>query len=306
MTRLRHSFFGEVRKMQMSSTSLYCFVEGITDPFIYGEICASVCDEEGISYEVVPSDLLPKAGSGKSVMKPFLANLRKRKLLFSDFKGIKTASVFFFDKDVDDLRRRMLRSPHVIYTEYYNLENYIFRHGDLARSLASCTSIDYQTIVKSIGGENQFKKQIAEIYRNWVVLCLFSCKYVRRSTNFGSHSHVNKDAYGAVDSSELTAYKTALQIRCGLSQSEFELRFAEVSKVVNELYATNNHDRYFNGKWYFHITEREISKIYSARSYEKNGLPSRLKTAMSYSLDINGRWSDHFKSKIRNVVKMLQ
>jgi hypothetical protein len=56
-------------------------------------------------------DALGAAGADKSHVLKTFDSLRRRKLLVMDFKGQRKASIFFVDKDVDDLRRTIKRSP---------------------------------------------------------------------------------------------------------------------------------------------------------------------------------------------------
>jgi hypothetical protein len=71
---------------------------------------------------------------------------RERKILLGSFKGKTICCVFFMDKDVDDLRRRLIRSNHVFYTALYDLEGHIYRDSNLRRAVAACLSIDIRKV----------------------------------------------------------------------------------------------------------------------------------------------------------------
>jgi hypothetical protein len=151
MTRLAHSFSAYLRYMQMSSRPLFVFVEGKrTDPHFYGEICGSVCRTSEISYRICRSRELANGHGGKQTLISFFEYLRRKCALVHAFKGKSTGVLFFLDKDVDDLLRTQRRSPHVVYTRYYDVENHIFREADLIRAAAASASLDQQEVLLGV------------------------------------------------------------------------------------------------------------------------------------------------------------
>ena len=65
MTRLVHSWDGVLRSMQISSTQLFCYVEGChEDPYFYGRLSGSVCSDRDVKHEVRLSRELGDGGSG--------------------------------------------------------------------------------------------------------------------------------------------------------------------------------------------------------------------------------------------------
>jgi len=106
MNRLRHSYEGYLRSMQISSTELFIFVEGKqSDPYFYARICETV-PGLGSRYEVCQAEQLPGDTGGKQSLLSFYDFLRKQKMLVSSLGGQRTASMFFMDKDLDDLQHR--------------------------------------------------------------------------------------------------------------------------------------------------------------------------------------------------------
>src|SRR5262249_11363245 len=148
MSRLRRSVNGYLRSMQMSSHALFVFVEGkSSDPYFYGKICHSAMSQSGKTYCICRAAELPGSTGGKQAVLGFFQYLRNRGSLLDDFKGKKTAMLFFVDKDIADFLHRRLRSEYLCYTAYYNVENYIFRHGDLAEGGALASSMEHRQLV---------------------------------------------------------------------------------------------------------------------------------------------------------------
>ena len=100
--------------------------------------------------------------------------LRARKALVSTFKGKKTIIGFLVDKDIDDILRRKRRSPHVVYTKYYDVENHIFAAGDLREAAASSASLNRQSLSTVMPNSAVWCKSKADIWRDWVKVCVLA------------------------------------------------------------------------------------------------------------------------------------
>src|ERR1019366_5882509 len=143
MKRLRHTPEGFVKYMQMSSRSLFVFVEGTkVDRYFYSRICGQVCSKKDVGYQAVAAAELDGSGGGKSRLLNFFKVLDGSGSLVSNFKGKKTTAIFFLDKDIDDILGRKVASPHVVYTPTYDVEALIFQQGELIGPAAAMASMD--------------------------------------------------------------------------------------------------------------------------------------------------------------------
>src|SRR6266496_6775444 len=101
MTRLTYSRPGFRRSMQLSSSTVFAFVEGRdSDPYFYDRVCSSVCSRTKIAYRIVRADQLSHDG-GKAVLLQFFDYLRTVNSLIDTFTGKRTISIFYLDKDLD-------------------------------------------------------------------------------------------------------------------------------------------------------------------------------------------------------------
>ena len=311
MSRLRHSFQAYRRSMQMSSDKVFVFVEGKTDRYFYGKICESVCGQAGVPYRLASADELDQGTTvatktgGKTVLDNFFVYLRQSTCLADDFQGKKTVVLFFSDKDIDDLLRKQRRSPHVVYTRHYTIENEIFREGDIAEAAAAATSMDIQVVARGLGDQAKWREEVAELWKDWVKLCVFAKKREIRECNYGSSSRVNSPLYGPVDPILLSSVLATLEARSTLSSTDFALKYAKVSKYVDHIYANNQFDTIFSGKWYMNFLVERVKTIAGNRAYDQEALPKRLRSSLTLTIDFQAPWAEHFKSPLREIVQLL-
>lgn len=151
MDRLHHSYAGYLRLMQMSDTKLYVFVEGKQcDPYFFAQVCAvTLCSRT--TYYISTARQMPGNSGGKQALLKFFIYLRNRRSLVSSLGGQKTACIFFLDKDVDDIQRKRKRSPHVVYTKHYDVQNYVFVNGDITKGSAAAASVDPRRLEGDLG-----------------------------------------------------------------------------------------------------------------------------------------------------------
>jgi hypothetical protein len=308
MNRLRHSFQAYRRKMQMSSHQIFVFVEGkINDPYFYGEICRAVINQSsGIRYTIRQAKEIPGSTGGKPALIAFFLYLKQNSALLDNFKGKKTGIIFFLDKDVDDLLRKQRRSEHVVYTQYYDVENHIFVEGNLSKAAAVAASMDYQKIITGIGDHKKWRYQVAEKWKEWVKFCLFARKKnLGCECTYSNPSKINTKLYELLDSTAYAQYLNLLENRSGLSSVQFKNAFKRVSKQVDDLYKAGEHDRIFKGKWYAGFLEAKITNIAGNTPFNSKTLANRLITAITMTLDFEAPWAEHFREPLKNLMKKL-
>jgi len=291
--------------MQMSRTQVFAFVEGKKiDPYFYGKVCASVCQSAGVSHEICRARELPEGAGGKQALIGFFEYLRRESALITNFKGKNTKAIFFLDKDVDDLLGKQLSSEHVVYTEYYDVENYLFIEGDIGEAAAASASMDSQLVLAGLGDYEDWRCRVAECWKKWVKLCLFVAqKNIRCECNYGVTSRINAPLHEPVVQALYAQRLTMLKSESGLSSEQFEKTFGEVSRLVDDLYARGEHDRIFKGKWYVILLEAEIKTIAGSRPINsKGGLANRLPGAIVLTLNFDNPWANYFKEPLRRLV----
>ncbi len=309
MTRIKHSRRGFKRYMQISSRPLFVFIEGKTgDPFFYGKICDSACKPLGVTYEQIIANQLPgEESGGKQVLIDFFRYLRRTKFLLDQFQGKTTAALFFLDKDIDDVERRMLRSAHVAYTEYYEVENYLFCHGDVLNSAASAASLDPATLSNRMGNVSEWRRSRAELWKDWVKLCIFAkTKCLSCQSNFGGTSKLNNPASSPANPSRRAQLLAEIESASGLAPEKFAGSFRKVCRFVDCVYAEGSHDKIFRGKWYGTLMDSEFRGLFPQNQRHMTHFPGRLMTTLAVTLDYEGAWAENLKASVRTVAQLAK
>lgn len=293
----------------MSRAKLFVFVEGYTERFVYSKITDEECKKDSISYFVVCSEELPHAAGGKQALLAFYNYLRRAGSLIDDFQGKKTASIFFFDKDVDDFLRRIRRSQQVVYTELYEIENYLFKYGALAEVVASAVRLDVNSVRTGLGEPSQWLTRAAEHWKDWAIICLYAHTRIRTGPALQYYgrpcSQIHNGAYGRIDRSEHHNCLRDLERHSGLSPPDFACSFNRLKRRVQCLYRHGEQDKIFKGKWYCRFLIEDIRRIAGRRRIAYRALEDRLLSALGQSLDYNASWATHFRQPIRNVLLCL-
>jgi len=289
--------------MRMSSRTLFVLVEGKNiDPFFYAQLVSPVCKDAGIAYEIIRSDFVAGSG-GKQTLLELHKYLASVDSLTYDAENGRKHCIFFLDKDVDDTLCKLVRSKHLVYTPFYSVENALFAHGQLVLASAAAASLDPGDVVARIPDPAAWRRQVAELWREFLILSLLSVKIgAHCACHYASMtSPLNTPADSPTDMVRAVQVRSALRTASGLGQQKFDLKLQAVRRYVQRVYGKGWHDVLFNGKWYFEPLRREMSLIPGAGAHNKpsNGA---LISALSSSLDFSAGWADHFKQPLRDLL----
>lgn len=307
MSRLRHSQQGFVRYMQISGKPLFVFAEGKrNDRYVYGRLSRMACAETAIDYEVITSSELTGNSGGKELLLNFYEFLFMSDALFSEFKGKKTGIIFFMDKDTDDILRQLVKSKHVIYTKYYDIENHIFRNSNFTRAASALAGLDERDLSDLIGEEDAWRRSCADRWKDWIKICLLCRKHnIEGCPNFRVSSPVNQGITGQPDPQRIADYLSKARLQSGLSQRAFDRRYAAVSRRVERLFAENKHDLIFKGKWYSLFLVGDLLRKNRGRDLNVKALHAGLTAAASVTMDFSAEWTNHFLVPLTALVADL-
>jgi hypothetical protein len=311
MTRLRHTPEGFVKYMQISGSSLFVFVEGTkADRYFYSRVCGQVCSAKNIDYQAVAAAELDGSGGGKDKLLGFFKVLDGSGSLASNFKGKKTTAIFFLDKDIDDLLRRKVGSPHVVYTPTYDVEGLIFQHSDLIGPAAAMASMDPAELAGAFTDPHAWRVSCAERWREWIVICIFCMRQrVKNCANFHKHSQVNQincgSSTGGLDGAKAATYKEMVQRASGLGAQQFARKYEATSRLVDYIFKTGRHHLVFKGKWYLPFLTSELSRIAGARTYDRGAVDAGIVGALAHSLDFTAAWAAPFVERAGALTAFL-
>lgn len=306
MNRLVRAPRGFIRALQISRVTLNVFVEGELDSYFYGQICRQELNGP-FMYHIIRSDQLGTVGQGKSHMLKLFDSMRRRGLLVLNFKGHRSAALFFVDKDVDDMRRTIKRSAHLVYTEYYEVENYVFKHGKLIPAVSAACLKDTSDVERLILRPEEWPKRAAMLWADWLKLCLGGCLLNASGVcNYSASSLVNSGPGMPVDP---TLYRVALgrlEAASMYSATDFRAKFARLEVKVRRLYLLDRQDVIFKGKWDKTILSDELKKSGIATGASLRALADRLTGHLLQSLDFSEDWAYYHRAAVKGVIALTK
>ena len=228
----------------------------------------------------------------------FFRFLRSKRALHSNFKGKKTSFVFFLDKDVDEFRKIQIRSKYFFYTEYYDLQNYLFMHGDFINAAAASASVTVDSMSHTIGDKTTWLTHCIMTWKDWVTICLFVSKCNISLGGYALSSKINLKEFGPIDQQKLDTYKALAFRKSGLDKGRFDALYSEVETEVNNFYATGYANKIFKGKWYLHWLKSHIKTEHRIEVNHKN-----LACILVSNLDWQGEWNKSYRFKLNRLVK---
>lgn len=281
MTRLTHSSGGFARSLQMSSASFFAFVEGGLDRPFFDRLIAAACAARGIKHQVIAVREIPGSAGGKIALLALFREYRRTGKLLSTAFGKTMVCAFFADKDSDDFSRSQLRSPHLFYTQTYDLEAHLFKCGDLQRALADACGLTLQQAKLLIPDQSAWLLDVATKWRDWTVLCLISqTKRVNCGCTYDRASAVNANLLGPPDAGAVESFKVRLCASLAISRHDFDLLFREVERRLNATLNSGQPLRYFKGKWLLHVLQRMLESAAKPADALINSAGDKVTTAL--------------------------
>ncbi|OUD15404.1 DUF4435 domain-containing protein [Thioflexithrix psekupsensis] len=291
MNRLQHSASATQRAMQISDYRLFVFVEGQSDSFFYGNICEDLCSER-LKYHIYCANKTPfceewgeqKKLSGKSGVLELYSCFKTNGLLLFEFQGNKKASVFFLDKDIDDLLNKKINSEHVIYTEYYDIENHIFVNGNVIKGAASAMNMDIQEVRGIIPNVHEWTIKVATQWKSYVEFCFFAIKAHKVVANCRYGEHQLPKQFDFVGEPDILSDDIDRDI------------YHQCIQSLDNLYQQNKHNMVFKGKWYADLLDRDLGG---------KGKHKELLIAIAATLNFNEEWANYFKHPLRKLLRQV-
>ena len=286
--------------MQMSSSTLFGFVEGFSDRYIYSRVVDDTCASRNIKYEIVTAEELPGQAGGKTALLSFFDYAKRATLLRNDLQGKRTVSLFFLDKDVDDIFRRRRRSSHVVYTRTYDIEGTLFRFADVARAAAGASCLDLNSTRVALGSSSLWCRKAASAWIEWVKLCLVACTCAPKAGSYYSRpvSQIHPGPYSPIDQAELAKHRSALAAASGLSAAKFKLVCDKIDRLVSKAFAEGAYDRFFRGKWYPALLRADVQRIAAGRRCNLSNFADRVISCLAENADYNSAWTQPYRAAV--------
>jgi Protein of unknown function (DUF4435) len=283
----------------MGGAALTIITEGRIDRTFYGSLMRVILrSRPHITSTIRTAKELPGGSGGKSTVLTYFDFIKRRRRLASVLGGKKSVVVFCLDKDLDDLTRKMRRSPHVIYTETFDVENYLFLNSNIAEAAAAATTVDAESIREALAPIADWPKRAAERWKDWVAVCVFEItgRY-RSSGNYGVCPSPIHHASGALNRGHFAQRLALIENNSGLSPVKFNRRWQSVKRAVNRQFECGGADKVFKGKWYGWLLARDLTVACAGRDADCRDLEKRLTYHLCQSLDFGLSWSESLCQK---------
>jgi len=198
------------------------------------------------------------------------------------------------------------RSRHVVYTEHYDVQNYIFMHGDLRTGAAAAASVAPECLSTDLSDSAAWCIHAAGLWQDWVSLCLRILEDgINCEANYRVDSRVQTRPSEPTDPVLHEALICSIARRASIPVALFRERLAVTARKVERYFRKEQHHRLFKGKWFTTILVDEIDRAMAGRPYDRTGLARRIPCAVAATLDFSEPWADHFRNAVQAVVALL-
>lgn len=308
MTRLIHTASGKLRTMQISTAQVFAFVEGGLDrPFVERLLRLFARDDTRV--RVVAIKETSGGTGGKPALLGHFRRLKRKGHLLQTAWGKPFVSLFFVDKDADDVLRKLVRSPHVAYTPTYDLEGSLIACGDLTGALASTCLVTREQAEALIGDTNHLMSDLSMNWSDWITLCLVSqFKKKNLGCTFDRVSVINTDPLKPPDQTLLQQWKTKTRTGLAMSQNDFNRLYLRFKRVVNGSIKSGEPLRYFKGKWLNYALQKRLETQPRIPDANMNAVAERaLSVLVSHvALHPNCLCCRHYEPIIRDALQLIE
>lgn len=247
------------RSFQISRARINVMVEGReVDGYLYDKICHAELDATGVRFRVVRGDELAGGpAGGKAILLQFFDYLKRNAAL--ERTG-SYSTLFCLDKDVDDLDRTRRRSPHVLYTPSYDIENLLVTNADLQDCAAAVMSMPTGAF-SHLTPTLMWCRAVQLTWMSWVALCLCARSFRVPRANYNSRSQVNDPLHGPPDAGRVAAVLADIAASAGVPPSTVQTRYSTRVRMVTRSIRNGRGDEFFKGKWYLDVLSSELAGL---------------------------------------------
>lgn len=304
MTRLRHSQAGFLRLLQMGSAHVAVLVEGRVDRLFFDQLVSHELAARPALTALIRTAREVMAGAGgKKALLSYYDYLRRRSALVTELGGKKTSILICLDKDLDDLTGTRRRSRHVIYTEHFDVESYLFLHGDLVSATSAATTLDRVTIDSVLAPAVTWTRRVSMRWREWVAICVF--EITNKCSSGGNYGVCPSPVHtpgGDLDGVRFGDRMAALQQESGCPGPEFAARWDRVVRRVDRLFARGKGDIVFKGKWYAWLLVVYVAGAVASRDVDLSKVRDELPKYLIQTLDFDLPWTTVLRGRLLEVL----
>ncbi|GAA2227784.1 hypothetical protein GCM10010413_24450 [Promicromonospora sukumoe] len=187
----------------MGGRRIWLIVEGIGhDVYFYERVLDASDRIVAAGHDVRDASSIKFEGStagGKQRLLAMHDFYKKRGELRQIVDGEEKLLFFALDRDLDGITGNMRRSPHLLYTDYRDVEAEIFARGDMEEALAATLGLTHNEAWEAAQHVGEPLTKLASVWLEWTIICcIVTSLRIGVGISSGKISTVNAGGYGAV------------------------------------------------------------------------------------------------------------
>ena len=281
MSRLVHSENALSRAMEISKNQLFIFTEGGLDRPFCQRLVGNLFPNRAWQFRIIATKELPAATGGKpALIKHYKKLRRKGHLSYIAFEK-PMASLFFADKDIDDITRQKLRSDHFLYTKTYDIEGYLFSSGDLTEAISAACQVTTQQANAWINNHREWLKSICINWADWITLCIISqTKKINIGCGYSRPSPINGNSLEATNPVALQEFIRHISLALSTTEAEAQTVFDKMKIRVVQTIESGDGLKLMKGKWIASILEKYLKNSFKVPDATLDAAGSRALTVL--------------------------
>lgn len=244
----------------MVAADVVAIVEGPSDVHFYELLLEAYSSaKKMIAFQVrTPKEVSGSADGKKALLEIFKRLRAHGKLVMGE--GGKKNIVFFPDKDYDDVARRKLRNPHLIYSPGVCLENQLLDTGNLKESVEAIVGRKIRQPFLAFSDPAGWRRACATQWREWIEYCI-ACEIsgfaLRKNRSGPSKMHQGQPP--VLRPLEHQRMKDELLEAIGSVKGSAFYRRAQLA--VDRAISRDKTDHVFCGKWYVYFIRDQVAAL---------------------------------------------
>ncbi len=307
--RLSYNRSAFARRVQISQDSLFVIVEGKDlDARFYDRVCDSSATIGVAGYQVwlaeqIKDDSTGAAAGGKKAVLAHFDYFKSAGKLSVNSSSRKHSIAFMVDRDNDDVSGGRRRSPHVTYTDMFDVEAEIFVRGNDKEALAGIFSLDSSSASQLATDLNGWIGDLANEWRDWITLCTIAkATGAGCDVGFGRESWVNNPKYGATEPAKLAAAGTKVAASTRRSPADYNAISTRVRGRISACFAKGHGHRLVKGKWLAPYLVYRVKAHFGSAPVAYKGVEDYVARAYLETCDFREKWASHYRDRLEALV----
>ncbi|MFC1429659.1 hypothetical protein ACEZDB_03195 [Streptacidiphilus sp. N1-3] len=303
--RLTYTRAAFARRILLSQDKLFLVVEGKDmDSRFYDSICSASVSIRTGGYQIWLAEQIRDdttgVGSGgkKAVLSIYEYFKSSRRLTISSSAG-KRSIAFMLDRDNEDLTGGRKRSPHVIYTDMFDVEAEAFVHGNPEAALGSLFSLDSASATSLASDISTWIFDLADAWREWITLCCIAKKSGSYcDVGFGKESWINSQRYGPVETQKATAAISKISSKAPVDQATMTALEKAIRSRIKSSYSSSTSHRLVKGKWLAPYLIYRVRDHFGSAPIMYDGTQESAAKFFLSSCDFSAGWTSYYRNKL--------